>query len=142
MVCNEAELQDLTTRLERTAGAYEMELSSEKSKRMMNSRTRQTATSIMLNCQKLEEVDSFKYLGSTLTKDGISTMEVKTKLSLAASAMTRLNVIWKNKSISFPTKLKLFKSLEVSIILYGCESFTLTADLERIIEQTLRISYT
>ena len=36
-----AELQDLTTRLERTAGTYRMEVSSEKSKGMVNSRTQQ-----------------------------------------------------------------------------------------------------
>jgi len=107
-------------------------------------------TSIMLNGQKLEEVDGFKYLGSTLTKDGSSTKEVKTKLSLAAAAMTRLNVIWKSNSISFPVNLKLVKSLLVSIMLYGCESGTLTADLESRIQafectcyrRLLRISYT
>ena len=58
-------------------------------------------------------MDSFKYLGSISTKDGSSTKEVKTKLHLVASAMTRLNVIWKSNSISFPVKLKLLKSLVV-----------------------------
>ena len=53
-------------------------------------------------------------------------------------------------SISFPVKLKLFKSLVVCILLYGYESWTLTADLERRIKafehtcyrRVLRISYT
>ena len=44
--------------------------------------------------------------------------------------MTRLAVLWKNKAISFPTKIKLFMSLVLSIPLYGCERWTLTADLE------------
>ena len=51
--------------------------------------------------------------------------------------------------ISFPVKLKLFKSLAVSILLYGCESWTLTADLSRRIKafehtcyrRVLHISY-
>ena len=38
---SEAELEDLTTRLERTAEAYRMEVSSEKSKVMVNSHTQQ-----------------------------------------------------------------------------------------------------
>ena len=147
---SETELQDLTTRLERAAGAHGMEISSEKSKVMVNSHNQQAATSIKLNGQELEEVDNFKYLGSTLTKDGSSTKEVKTRLSLAGSAMTRLNTIWKSKSISFPVKLKLYKSLVVAILLYGCESWTLTADLEKRIQafehkcfrKLLRISYT
>ena len=78
-----------------------MEVSSEKSKVVMNSRTQQATTSITLNGQTFLEGDCFKYLVSTLTKDGSSTKEVKTKLSLAASAMTRL---------------KLFRYLEVSIL--------------------------
>ena len=87
-----------------------------------------------MNGQILEEVENFKYLGSTLSKDGSSTKEIKIRLGLATSAMTRLNNIWKSNSISLPTKLKLYKSLVVSILLYGCESWTLTADTERRIE--------
>ena len=87
-------------------------------------------TSITLNRQKLEEVDSFKYLGSTLAKDGSSTR--------------------KSNSLSFPVTLLLFKSLVVSVLLYGCERWTLTADLKRRIQafehtcyrRLLRISYT
>ena len=52
--------------------------------------------------------------------------------------------------ISFPVKLKLFKSLVVSILLYGWKGWTLTADLERRIQtfehkcyrRLLSISYT
>ena len=134
MAGSEAELQDLTTRLEKAAGRYGMEISSEKSKIMVNSNTHQAATSITLNGQMLEEVDSFKYLGATLTKDGSSVKEVKARLSLATAAMTRLSTIWKSSSIGFLVKLKLYKSLVVSILLYGCESWTLTADLERRIQ--------
>ena len=101
---------------------------------MVTSRTQQAATSITLNGQTLEEVDSFKYFGSTLKKDGSSTKEVKTRLNLIASATMRHNVIWMTNSVSFPVKLKLFKSLVISILLHGCESLALTADLERCIQ--------
>ena len=48
--------------------------------------------------------------------------------------MTRLAILWENKAISFPTKVKLYKALVWSILLYGCESWTLTADLDRRIQ--------
>lgn len=131
---SEAELQDLTARLEHASTLFGMEVSSEKSKILVNSHTDQEPTNITLNGQKLEEVDNFKYLGSTLSKDGSSILEVKARISLAMSAMTRLNTIWKSNSISFPVKLKLYKALVVSILLYGCESWTLTADLSRRIQ--------
>lgn len=36
--------------------------------------------------------------------------------------------IWKSKNISFPTKMELYKILVLSILLYGCESWTLIAE--------------
>ena len=56
--------------------------------------------------------------------------------------------MWKS-NISFQTKFQLFKSLVVSILLYGCEIWTLLADDERRIQaletrclrKLLRISY-
>ena len=124
------ELQDLTDRLTTRSGAYGMEVSNEKSKVMANS-VHNTHAQIHMNGQQLEEVDAFKYLGSTLTKDGRSSTEIKTRIGIATSAMTKLNKIWRSKDISFKTKLKLYKALIVSILLYGCESWTLTAETTR-----------
>ena len=60
----EEELQELTT-LERRARAYGMEISAEKSKIMVNSRIAPRST-ILMNGERLEEVRSFKYLGSIM----------------------------------------------------------------------------
>ena len=94
-------------------------------------------------------MDQFKYFGSTQTKDRTSLKEVKIRLAQVHSAMTRLAILWKNNAISFRTKIKLYISFVLSILLYGCESCTLTADLERRTQalenkcyrRMLRISY-
>ena len=62
------ELQDLTNRLVDGATAYGMEVSTEKSKIMTNS-TNNISADISMNGQKLQEVTSFKYMGTTLYKD-------------------------------------------------------------------------
>ena len=49
------------------------------------------------------------------------------------SAMARLTRLWKS-NISFLVKHKLYKTLVVSILLYGCEAWTLLADTERRIQ--------
>ena len=133
MAGSNPELQDLTNRLTDRAGAYGMEVSTEKSKVLVNSTTGSTAH-ISMNGEQLEEVGSFKYLGATLTKDGRSTSEIKTRLAMATAAMAKLSRFWKSKTISFNTKMKLFKALVLSILLYGCESWTMTAETTRRIQ--------
>ena len=59
------------------------------------------STNVWMNGKTLEDVDPFKYLGSTQTKDGASIKEVKIKLAQAYSAVTRLAILWNKK----PTNL-------------------------------------
>ena len=56
------------------------------------------------------------------------TAEIKIKLAIATASMAKLNKIWSSKDISFATKIKLFKTIVLSILIYGSESWTLTAD--------------
>ena len=124
-----------------------MEVSTEKSKVLVNSRGPVKA-SIVMNGELLEEVTQFKYLGATLTKDGTSSSELRIRTAMATAAMARLHPIWKS-NISFRSKHRLYKSLVCSIFLYGCESWTLLAEEERRIQafenkclrRLLRISY-
>ena len=95
MAGRNAELQDLIDRLSNRARAYDMEISAEKSKLMVNSANNTTAQ-IKMNRHLLEEVEAFKYLGATLTKDGRSTSEIKIRLAIATSAMTKLRIIWRS----------------------------------------------
>jgi hypothetical protein len=141
------ELQELTDRLVESASAYGMEVSMEKSKVMVNSRN-DIGTNITINGEVLEEVSAFKYLGATLSKGGTCTAEIRIRIATATSAMARLSRVWRS-NISFPTKYRLFRSLVLSILLYGCETWTLTDRMEKRVQafemksmrKLLRISY-
>ena len=126
----EEELQELTTTLERRARDYGMEISAEKSKLMVNNRL-PPRTTVLMNGEHLEEVKSFKYLGSTVPSEGDSTEETRTRINLATSAIARLKKIWSNNNIKTATKIRLYKSLVVSMLTYGCGSWTLKAESER-----------
>ena len=67
--CNN-KLQELTDKLSSNASKYDMEISVEKSKVMVNSNDNKLQTDIYLYGSKLEEVKQLIYLGATLTKDG------------------------------------------------------------------------
>ena len=51
-----------------------------------------------------------------------------------SAALTRLKPVCNDRSISFSSKIQLMRSLVKSIFLYACESWTLTAELQRRIQ--------
>ena len=128
----EEELANLVERLDKASSAYGMEISAEKTKLMTNN-TSGINTEIKVNGQKLETVTSFKYLGSVIT-DEVSKPELLCRIAQATAALTRLKPIWIDKSIFLSSKIRLMHSLVTSIFLYACESWTLTAQLQRRIQ--------
>ena len=116
-----------------------MEVSTSKSKGMANSRDQEVRTAVRMCGEVLEDVDHFKYLGSILNRDGISTQEIRARIAQATAALAKLNPILQSKKISLPVKVKLYKSLIVSTFLYGCESWTITAETE--LTLTLPVCY-
>ena len=50
-------------------------------------------------------------------------------IAQATAALTKLKPIWRD-NISLGSKVKLMHSLVISIVLYACGSWTLTAKLE------------
>ena len=86
-----------------------------------------------MNGQRLETVTSFKCLGSGTTDEG-SKLEILSRIAQTTSALTRLKPIKIDKSISLSPKIQLMHSLVTSIFLYACESWTLTAELQRRIQ--------
>ena len=125
----EQELEALVESLDKTCTRYKMEISAEKTKLMTNS-TNGIQREIKVKGQKLGTVTSFKYLGAVVSDDG-SKPEVLSRIAQATAALTKLKPIWRDNNISLGSKVKLMRSLVISIFLYACESWTLTAELEK-----------
>ena len=85
---------------------------------------------IKINRQKLEKVTSFKYMSSVIT-DQSSKPEILSRIAQTTAALTRLKPVWNDRSISLSFKIKLMGSLVTFTFLYACESWTLTAELQR-----------
>ena len=79
----------------------------------------------------MEEVDTFKYLGATITKGGTSEAYIRIRLATYISALIRLKTIWTSNKIGSKTKFSLYKILVLSILLYGCEAWTITEKMEK-----------
>ena len=106
-----------------------MEISAEKTKLMINNISG-INTKIEVNGQKLETVTGFKYLGSVITDEG-SKRGILSTLTQTTAVLTRLKPVCDDRSISFSSKIRLMRSLVTSIFLCACESWMLTAELQR-----------
>ena len=105
------------SRLDNTSASYGMEIGAEKTK-LMNNNTNGINEKITMNGQKCETVSKFKYLGSVITDEG-SKPEIISRIAQVTAALTRLKPIWKNKNITLPSKIRLMRSLVVSMDSYS-----------------------
>ena len=90
-------------------------------------------TEMKVNGQKLETVTRFQYLGSVITDEG-SKPEILSWIARTRAALTRLKPVWNDRSISLSSKTHLMRFLVTSIFLYACESWNLSAELQRRIQ--------
>ena len=73
----------------------------------------------------METVTDFIFLGPKITADGDCSHEVKRCLLLERKAVTNLDSILKSRDIMLPTKVLLVKAVVFTVVLYGCESWTI-----------------
>ena len=81
-------------------------------------------TSWAVDGEKVETMSDFIFLGSRITADGDCSHEVKRCLLLGRQVMTNLDSIFKSRDITLPTKVCLVKAMVFSVVMYGCESWT------------------
>ena len=80
----------------------------------------------------METVSDFIFLGSEITADGDCSHEIKRHLLLGKKVMTNLDSIFKSRGITLPTKVRLVKAMVFPVVMYGCESWTVKAERQRI----------
>jgi len=130
----EAELRNLVDHLDKAASTFGMEISAEKTKIMTN-HPQGLTSEIKISGTKLECVKTFKYLGSIISDEG-SKPEMLARIAQTTSVLAKLQPIWRDKNISIGSKIRLLRALALSVFLYACETWTLTAELQRRIQST------
>ena len=69
-------------------------------------------------------MSDFIFLGSKITADGDCSHPIKRRLLLGRKVMTNLDSILKSRDITLPTKVHLVKAMVFSVVMYGCEIWT------------------
>ena len=83
--------------------------------------------------ETMETVTDFIFSGSKISADGDCIHEIKRHLLPGRKVMTNLDSIFKSRDIILPTKVRLVKAMVFSVVMYGCESWTVKkAECQRI----------
>ena len=87
----------------------------------------QTGNISTLDRTSLKLVDKFTYLGSSVSS---TEKDINTRLTKAWTAINRLSIIWKS-DLTNKMKRSFFQAAVVSILLFGCTTWTLTKRLKK-----------
>ena len=92
-----------------------------------------------------EVVKNFVYLGTEVTSDNNTKVEVKRRIQLANRCLFGLSKLLRSKYLSRKTKVKLYHQLVLPVLLYGAENWNLSETDEELLavfeRKILRIIY-
>ena len=82
-------------------------------------------SSWQIDGETMETVRDFILGVSKITADGDCSYEIKRRLLLGRKVMTNLDSILKSRDISSLTKVHIVKAMVFSVVMYGCENWTI-----------------
>ena len=122
---NTNNLEESLTQMQEIAIQAGLEINNNKTK-YLNNAPANIANDIELNGARYEQVQNFKYLGSTVTANNEMIVEINEKLASGNRCLRALNKIITSRYISNKIKIRLYKTIIKPIVVYGSESWTLT----------------
>ena len=129
MAESEEELKSLLMKVKEESEKVGIKLNVQKTKIVASG----PITSWEIDGETVETVSDFIFLGSKITADGDCSHEIKRLLLLGRKVMTNLDSILKSRDITLPTKVRVVKTMVFSVVMYGCESWTvMKAECRRI----------
>jgi len=78
-----------------------------------------------------ERVEEFKYLGTTLTNQNSIQEEIKSRLKSGNACYHSVQNLLSSGLLSRNLKFKIYRSIILPFVLYGCETWSLTLREER-----------
>ena len=121
MAESEEEIKSLLMKVKEESEKVGLKLNIQKMKIMASG----PITSWQIDGATVETVSDFILGGSQITADGDCNHEIKRHLLLGRKAMTNLDSILKSRDITFPTKVHIIKAIVFTVVMCGCDSWTI-----------------
>ena len=115
------ELKSLLMKVKEESEKVGLKLSIQKTKIMVSG----PITSWQIDGETMETVRNFIFGGSKITADGDCSHEIKRHLLLGGKAVINLDSILKSRDITLLIKVSLVKAMVFSVVMCGCESWTI-----------------
>ncbi|KAL1446457.1 hypothetical protein WDU94_005636 [Cyamophila willieti] len=123
------QLQNLIERVTRSSENYNMKLNTSKTKIMIVKKTPGTCRFVFnVEGAPLEQVSSYKYLGTYINQDWGHTHEIKIRIEMARTSFNRMRSVLCNMHLNINTRIRILKCYVFSVLLYGVEVWTLTKE--------------
>ena len=121
MAESEEELKSLLMKVKEESEKVGLKLNIQKTKIMASS----PITSWQIDGETVERVSDLIFLSSKITADGDCIHEIKRRLFLGRKVLTNLDSILKSRDSTLSTKVRLVKAMVFSVIMYGCNRWTI-----------------
>jgi len=87
-----------------------------------------SAADITVANNTIEAVIEFRYLGCIQSSSGRCYPDLYRRIGVAFSVMHSMQHCWRQKGLSLDTKLRLYQTCVLQILLYGADTWTLLTD--------------
>jgi len=87
--------------------------------------------SVRIDNSTFEMVEEFKYLGTNLTNQNCMAEEIKSRLRSGNACYNSVQNLWSSRLLSKNVKIKIYRSIILPVVLYGCKGWSLTLREER-----------
>ena len=88
--------------------------------------------SIHIGSHKLNAVDRFQYLGSTISSNLSLEPEINSRIAKASAVMSKLHKrVWSNNNLTVNTKMRVYRACVLSTLLHSSETWTTYAAQEK-----------
>ncbi|KAJ4448532.1 hypothetical protein ANN_10550 [Periplaneta americana] len=105
-----------------------LEVNPEKIKYMIMSRDQNIVRNgtIKIGDLSFEEVEKFKYLGATVTNLNDTREEIKRRINMGNACYYSVEKLLSSSLLSKSLKVRIYKTVILPVVLYGCETWTLS----------------